>query len=239
MKVDIFIPCFMDQMYPETAMNMVKVLEKCGCDVNYNIEQTCCGQVAFNSGFWDEAKEVGGKFINEFSNANYIIVPSASCSGMIKNYYSELFHNSSLHNEYNNIKQNLYELSDFLVNILKVQDLGASLEGVATYHDSCSALREYKLGNEPRQLLKNVKGLELREMQEVDVCCGFGGQFAAKFEPIAASMVGQKVTNALDTEANYIISTDTSCLMHMESYIRKQGKSMQIMHLADVLASGW
>ena len=126
-----------------------------------------------------------------------------------------------------------------MVNILKVKDIGASLEGVATYHDSCSALREYKLGNEPRQLLEHVKGLTLKEMEEVDVCCGFGGQFAAKFEPIAASMVGQKVTNALDTEANYIISTDTSCLMHMESYIKKQGKSMQIMHLADVLASGW
>ena len=220
-------------------MNMVKVLEKCGCEVNYNIEQTCCGQVAFNSGFWDEAKEVGKKFINEFSNASHIIVPSASCSGMIKNYYSELFHNSSLHNEYKDIKENLYELSDFLVNILKVKDLGASLEGIATYHDSCSALREYQLGNEPRQLLKHVKGLELREMQDVDVCCGFGGQFAAKFEPIAASMVGQKVNHALDTEANYIISTDTSCLMHMESYIKKQGGSIRIMHLADVLASGW
>ena len=220
-------------------MNMVKVLEKCGCEVNYNIEQTCCGQVAFNSGFWDEAKEVGKKFINEFSNASHIIVPSASCSGMIKNYYSELFHNSSLHNEYKDIKENLYELSDFLVNILKVKDVGASLEGIATYHDSCSALREYQLGNEPRQLLKHVKGLELREMQDVDVCCGFGGQFAAKFEPIAASMVGQKVNHALDTEANYIISTDTSCLMHMESYIKKQGGSIRIMHLADVLASGW
>lgn len=229
----------MDQIYPETAMNMVKVLEKCGCEVNYNIDQTCCGQVAFNAGFWDEAKEVGKKFINEFYGCKYIVIPSASCSGMIKNYYSELFHNSSLHNEYKEIKKNLFEFSDFLINVLKVKDVGAQLEGVATYHDSCSALREYNLNNEPRQLLEHVKGLELREMEDVDVCCGFGGQFAAKFEPIAASMVGEKVTNALATKAEYIISTDTSCLMHMESYIDKQGSSIKTMHLADVLASGW
>ena len=239
MIVDIFIPCFMDQMYPGTAENMVKVLEKCGCEVRYNPEQTCCGQVAFNAGFWDEAKEVGVKFINEFSESKYLIIPSASCAGMIKNYYSELFHNSALHNEYNHLKSHTYEFADFLVNVLEKTDIGAKLEGSATYHDSCAALREYGLKNEPRELLSHVKGLELREMKETDVCCGFGGQFAAKFESIASSMVEQKVENALETKADYIISTDSSCLMHIESYAKKKNHKLKIMHLADVLASGW
>jgi L-lactate dehydrogenase complex protein LldE len=123
MVVDIFIPCFVDQLYPNTAMNMVKVLEKVGCDVNYNPEQTCCGQPAFNAGYWDDAKKVGEKFIKEFQNDRYIIAPSASCVGMIKNYYPELFHNSALHNEYKQLAKNIFEFSDFLVNVLKITDV--------------------------------------------------------------------------------------------------------------------
>jgi L-lactate dehydrogenase complex protein LldE len=142
MVVDIFIPCFVDQMYPDAAMNMVKVLEKLDCEVNYNTEQTCCGQPAFNAGYWDQCKEVGEKFIRDFPNNRYIVSPSASCVGMVKNYYPELFHNTVQHNKYKTIQKNIYEFSDFLVNILKVEDVGARFDGVATYHDSCSALRE-------------------------------------------------------------------------------------------------
>ena len=166
MLVDIFIPCFIDQIYPETANNMVKVLEKVGCEVHYNIEQTCCGQPAFNGGFWDDCKEVGQKFIKDFSNDRYIVSPSASCVGMVRNYYGELFHNSALHNEYKQVQKNIYELSDFLLNIMHVTDIGAKLEGIATYHDSCAALRELKVKSEPRILLSKVRGLELREMKE-------------------------------------------------------------------------
>ena len=237
MNVDIFIPCFIDQIYPQTAVNMVKVLEKCGCEVNYNPEQTCCGQPAFNAGFWDEAKEVGEKFIGEFSNSTCIVTPSASCAGMVRNYYSELFHNTSLHSDYKRIRKNMYEFTDFLVNVLKVKDVGASLEGVATYHDSCSALREYGIKKEPRILLENVKGLKLTEMNDVETCCGFGGTFAAKFEPIAVGMVEQKVENALAAKADYIVSTDLSCLMHIDSYVKKNNIPLKIMHIADVLAS--
>ena len=239
MLVDIFIPCFIDQIYPETANNMVKVLEKVGCDVHYNIEQTCCGQPAFNGGFWDDCKEVGQKFIKDFSNDRYIVSPSASCVGMIRNYYGEMFHNSALHNEYKQVQKNIYELSDFLVNILHVTDLGAKLEGVATYHDSCAALRELKIKPEPRILLSKVKGLELRELKDSESCCGFGGTFSVKYESIAVSMADNKVENAMATEAEYLISTDQSCLMHLEGYIKKQNKPMKVMHLADVLASGW
>ncbi len=239
MLVDIFIPCFIDQIYPDVANNMVKVLEKVGCDVHYNIEQTCCGQPAFNGGFWDDCKEVGTKFIKDFSNDRYIVSPSASCVGMVRNYYGELFHNSALHNEYKQVQKNIYELSDFLVNVMHVTDLGAKLDGVATYHDSCAALRELKIKSEPRILLSKVKGLELREMKDTETCCGFGGTFSVKYESIAVAMADNKVENALATESEIIISTDQSCLMHLEGYIKKQGKPLKIMHLADVLASGW
>lgn len=239
MIVDIFIPCFIDQLYPTVGLNMVKVLEKLGCGVNYNPEQTCCGQPAFNAGYWDEARSVGEKFIKEFQNDRYIISPSASCTGYVKNYYPEMFNNSVLHNELKQIKKNLFEFSDFLVNVLKVTDLGASLTGIATYHDSCAALREYGIKREPRALLSKVRGLELREMKDTEVCCGFGGTFSAKFEPIAVGMAEQKVKNAQKVAAEYLISTDMSCLLHIDSYIKQQKNNVKVMHLADVLASGW
>ncbi|MDQ3192480.1 MAG: (Fe-S)-binding protein [Bacteroidota bacterium] len=238
MIVDIFIPCFMDQIYPGTALNMVKILEHVGCRVNYNIEQTCCGQPAFNAGYWDHCKEVGEKFIKEFPEDRYIVTPSASCAGMVKNYYGEMFHNSVLHNDYKQVKKNLFEFSDFLVNVLKITDLGAKLQGVATYHDSCAALREYGIKREPRVLLEKVKGLEIIEMQDVETCCGFGGTFAAKFESISIGMAQQKVDNALATGAKYIVSTDMSCLMHLDTYLKKQNKDIKIMHIVDVLALG-
>ncbi|MBK7850878.1 MAG: (Fe-S)-binding protein [Bacteroidetes bacterium] len=239
MLVDIFIPCFVDQIYPNAALNMIKVLERAGCTVNYNPNQTCCGQPAFNGGYWDQCKEVGEKFIKDFPNDRYIVSPSASCVGMVKNYYPELFHNTVLHNEYKIIQKNIFELSDFLVNVLNVTDIGAKLNGSATYHDSCSGLREIGLKKEPRLLLSKVKGLELREMVDNETCCGFGGTFSVKYESIAVGMAEQKIINAEATNADYIISTDLSCLMHMEGYLQKHGKKMKVLHLADVLASGW
>lgn len=239
MIVDIFIPCFVDQIFPDTAKNMVKILEKLNVGVNYNPEQTCCGQPAFNAGYWDMCKEVGEKFIHDFSNDRYIVSPSASCVGMVKNYYPEIFHNTVLHNEYKSIQKKIYEFSDFLVNVLNVTDLGAKLEGVATYHDACSALRELNIKSTPRTLLSKVKGLELREMNDTETCCGFGGTFSVKFEPIAVGMAEQKIINAEATKAEYLISTDASCLMHIDGYLKKQGKPLKTMHLVDVLASGW
>lgn len=239
MIVDLFIPCFVDQVYPNAAMNMVKVLEKLNVGVNYNTEQTCCGQPAFNAGYWDQCREVGEKFIRDFPNDRPIIAPSASCVGMVKNYYGQMFHNSSLHNQYKTIQKNIYEFSDFLVNVLHVTDVGAKFEGVATYHDACSALRELNIKQAPRTLLNNVRGLELREMNESETCCGFGGTFSVKYEPIAVGMAEQKIINAEATKASYMISTDLSCLMHLDGYLKKQGKHMNVLHIADVLASGW
>lgn len=236
MTVQLFVPCFVDQLYPQTAFNMIKVLERAGCKVSYNPEQTCCGQPAFNAGFWDESKEVCAKFIKDFIPDAPIVAPSASCVGFVKNYYTKLFENSSLHHEATAISKNIFELSDFLVNHLKVTDVGASLEGKATYHDSCAALRECKIKNEPRILLANVKGLELKELEDVETCCGFGGTFAVKFEPISIAMAEQKVEHALATGAEYLISTDLSCLMHLQGYIDNKGYNLKTMHIADVLA---
>jgi len=162
----------------------------------------------------------------------------ASCVGFVRNYYPKLFDNSSHHNEVKDLQKRTFELSEFLVNVLQVDDLGASLLGKATYHDSCAGLRECKIKKEPRQLLSKVKGLELVEMNDVETCCGFGGTFAVKFESISTSMADQKVTNALATGAEYIISTDLSCLLHIDGYIRYKGVKLKTLHLADVLAGG-
>jgi L-lactate dehydrogenase complex protein LldE len=239
MIVDLFIPCFVDQLYPETALNMIKVLERVGCGVNYNHEQTCCGQPAFNAGYWDHCKEVGEKFIKEFQNDRYIVSPSANCPGFVKNYYGEMFQNSVLHNQFRQVQKNMFEFSDFLVNVLKITDLGAKLNGVATFHDSCSGLREYGIHREPRVLLSKVRGLELREMDNTDTCCGFGGMFSVKYENVAVSMAEQKLKAAEAVGAEYIISTDLSCLLHLDGFIKKQGKNIKVMHLIDVLVQGW
>ncbi len=239
MKVQLFIPCFVDQLYPQTAFNMVKVLEKACCEVTYNTNQTCCGQPAFNAGFWDEARDVCSKFIKDFEGADYIVAPSASCVGFVRNYYSKLFENSSQHNNVKDLGKRIYEFSEFLTDVLKIENYGAVLNGKATYHDSCAALRECKIKTGPRTLLSFVKGLELVEMNDVETCCGFGGTFAVKFDAISTGMADQKINNALATGAEYIISTDLSCLMQLDGFIKNKNLPLKTMHLADVLASGW
>lgn len=239
MNVQIFIPCFVDQLYPDTGFNMVKVLEKAGCTVSYNGNQTCCGQAAFNAGYWDDAKPVCQKFLKDFSGSDYIVGPSASCVGFVRNYYNTLFDNSSLHHQVQDMNKRIFEFSEFMTDVLGVDDVGAILEGKATYHDSCAALRECKIKEGPRRLLAKVKGLQLTEMNDVETCCGFGGTFAVKFDAISVGMGEQKVENAMATGAEYLISTDLSCLMHLQGYIKTKGYALKTLHLADVMASGW
>lgn len=238
-KVQLFIPCFVDQLYPETGMNMVKVLEKLGCNVTYNAKQTCCGQPAFNAGYWDEAKSVADKFLNDFSDEGYIVGPSGSCTGYVRNYYDRMFDNSSGHLLSNQVRGKMFEFTEFLTEVLKVDNVGAVLNGKATYHDACGALRECGIKQGPRKLLQNVQGLEIVEMKEAETCCGFGGTFAVKYEPISLGMAQTKVQSALDTGAKYMISTDVSCMMHIQGYINKNKLPIQTLHIADVLASGW
>jgi L-lactate dehydrogenase complex protein LldE len=239
--VDIFIPCFIDQLYPETGMNMVRVLEKLGCEVRYNARQTCCGQVAYNAGYKEECSRVAHKFLQDFSNeeSDYIVSPSASCVGMVRNAYVDIFMATSVFTNYRTLEKKVYEFSEFLVDVLQVTQVpGARLDATVTYHDSCSALRECGIKAGPRLLLANVAGLKLVEMAETETCCGFGGTFAVKFPAISVAMAEQKVSNALAADVEYIVSTDTSCLMHLEAYMKKNGKALKVMHLADVLAQG-
>jgi len=237
LKISLFVPCFIDQCYPGIALQAIQLLEKAGCKVNYNPNQTCCGQPAFNSGYWDEAKEVGTKFLEDFSGAGTVVSLSGSCKGMILNYYNDLFTNSLLHNPCRTLQANIFELSEFLVNKLKFLDFGAELNGKAVYHDSCGALRECGIKSEPRELLKNVKGLELLESPDCEVCCGFGGTFSVKFDGISVAMAEQKVQNAMALGADYIISLDVSCLMHLDGYIQKNQLPIQTLHLTEVLSN--
>lgn len=238
MVVDLFIPCYIDQLYPNTGWNVVKLLEKTGVEVNYNPKQTCCGQPTFNSGFWNESKKLATKFINDFPNDRPIVVPSASCAGYVKNHYPKLFENDAeMLAECERVNRNMMEISHFLIDYMGVTDFGASFPHKVTYHDACSALREYRLKNQPRQLMANVKGLELIEMDENTTCCGFGGTFMVKFVGISTAMTQQKVENALKTGAEYIVSTEASCLMNIQSYITQQNLPIKTIHLADVLAS--
>lgn len=239
MTVHIFIPCFIDQLYPQVGFSMVKVLEKAACDVVYNPNQTCCGQPAFNAGYWEDAKAVCSKFLHDFDTAGYIVCPSASCAGFVKNYYHRLFAGTSEFDRVQQLSKKIFEFTEFLVDVLKIENYGAIFNGTATYHDSCAALRECKIKEAPRKLLSHVKGLQLTEMNEADTCCGFGGTFAVKFDAISVAMADQKINNAKATHAQYIISTDMSCLMHLDGYIQNKGLAVKTVHIADVLASGW
>jgi len=217
---------------------MVKVLNYAGCQVHYNQNQTCCGQPAFNAGFKDEAKAVAEKFIDEFGIEDYIVSPSASCTGYVRNYYSRLFENSALLRKVKALEKRMMEFTEFLTMVLKKEDFGVTLNGKATYHDSCAALRECGIKEGPRKLLSKVKGLELVEMKDNEICCGFGGTFSVKFEDISVAMADQKLQHAMDTGASFIISTDISCLMQLDGRIKNKGLPITTMHIADLLALG-
>jgi L-lactate dehydrogenase complex protein LldE len=238
MTVDLFIPCYIDQLYPTTGWSVVKLLEKAGIKVEYNPQQTCCGQPSFNSGFWNDSKKLAEKFIRDFPHNRPIVVPSASCAGFVKNHYIKLFEgDANMLAECHRLDRQMVELSHFLVDTLQFTDFGASFPHKVTFHDSCSALREYKLKDQPRILLSKVNGLELIEMEETTTCCGFGGTFMVKYVPVSTAMAQQKVENALRTGAEYIVSTEASCLMNVQSYIQKQNLPIKTIHFADILAA--
>jgi len=236
--IDIFIPCFIDQLYPSIGFDMVKVLKAVGCKVNYNTNQTCCGQPGFNVGLWKDAEKVARKFMKDFENANAIVVPSASCVGFVKNNYTKLFDNKEQLSQASSLSNKVFEFTEFLNHYTVVTNLKPIFTGKATYHDSCSALRECNIKAGPRKLLNLVDGLELIELADSETCCGFGGTFSINYEPISTAMLQQKLEAVEQTGADYIISTDASCLLHMEAYIKKQGFTFKTKHIAEVLASG-
>ncbi|MDP4240796.1 MAG: (Fe-S)-binding protein [Bacteroidota bacterium] len=239
-EVQLFIPCYIDQLYPQTGFNTIKVLEKAGCRVHYNPQQTCCGQPAFNSGYWKDTAKLAEKFLRDFNPEMPIVSPSGSCSSfIIHHYHKVLADKPDLLERHTQMKDNIYELSDFLVNTLKTTNLGASFPYKVTFHDSCSALREYGIKEEPRLLLAKVKGLELIEMEESETCCGFGGTFAVKNKAISSAMVEKKVQNALAANVEYLISTEASCLLNINGYCTKNRLPLKGIHIADILANGY
>ena len=230
-QVSLFVTCVVDQFFPSVGLAMADVLERLGYRVAFPDDQTCCGQPAFNSGYRAEARKVAEHFRKVFRDAQYIVVPSGSCTAMIRHHYAELFDDAGP------LSSRVYEFSQFLTAVAKVEDVGARLNGVATYHDSCHALRELKIKSAPRRLLGNVAGLELVEMDAAEECCGFGGTFSVKFPGVSGGMARTKIDSIKRTGASIVVSIDSSCLMQIDGVLRRDGSGVRAMHLAEVLAS--
>lgn len=238
MKIDLFIPCFIDQFNPQTGFNMVKVLEKVGCKVNYNIEQTCCGLPAFNAGQWNEARQVGEKLLGEVTTERNFVCASSACTAMIRNSYDLLFQNSSYHNKFRQLQKRTFELSEFLVDVMKTENLGSTFNEKVVFIDTCTALNGCGIKEQPRKLLKQVEGLELVEITRQDECCGFGGNFSVTNSELSVHMGNKKLNIIVETGVKNVISTDYSCLIHLKSIAEKKEIDLKFLHIADVLASG-
>jgi L-lactate dehydrogenase complex protein LldE len=238
MKVTLFVPCFMNTMYPKVAMSIVAVLERLGHTVRYHDELFCCGQPAFNAGYWDESRTVAGPVVKTLANdgSDAIVIGSGSCGAMLKVFYRDLFANTDLAADAVAVGDNTWEFSDFLVTKLGVTDVGARFPAKVTLHDGCHGLRELHIKQQPRQLLEHVQGLEIIEMRDAEICCGFGGTFSAKFPAISTAMGEVKCANALETNADYIVSNDSSCLMQIQGLLTRQKKPIKTLHLAEILA---
>lgn len=228
-RVSIFVTCIVDQLFPAAGMAMGTVLERLGYAVDFPDGQTCCGQPAFNSGYPDEARAMARHTVGVLAGAEYIVVPSGSCAAMISHHYPELLPGEAL--------PKVHEFSRFLTDVAGVEDVGARFDGVVTWHDSCHALRELKIKDAPRRLLRNVRGLELREMDTAEECCGFGGTFSIKFPGVSGGMARTKIDSILRTGASTVASLDSSCLMQLQGAISRAGLPIRTMHLAEILAA--
>jgi L-lactate dehydrogenase complex protein LldE len=237
MIITLFIPCFVDLMFPRVGISMVQILEKLGHTVDYPEALTCCGQPAFNSGYWDEARAVALPVLERLKKSEAVAIASGSCGAMLKVFYPDLFAGTAHAAAAKELSAKCWEFSDFLVTKLGVTDLGARFPAKVTFHDGCHGLRELHIKKSPRALLAKVRELELIEMQDAETCCGFGGTFAAKFPMISTAMGEVKCASAFETGAEYIVSNDSSCLMHVQGLLDKEGKKLKTIHLAEVLTS--
>ena len=239
MRVSLFVTCLVDQLFPQVGLSSVKILKNLGVEVDFDPAQTCCGQPAFNSGFVDEASRVGRSFLETYKDAGPIVVPSGSCSTMIKVFLPGLFESGSAEwKTAKEIGERTYELSYFLVSVLGRDETGARFPEVVTYHDSCHQLRELGISKEPRQLIGGVEGIDFREMENSNRCCGFGGTFSVKFSDVSAAIGDDKVNWIRDSGARYVISNDISCLMHIDGLLKRAQVPVETMHLAELLAKG-
>ena len=217
---------------------MADVLERLGWQIDFPKGQTCCGQPAFNSGYPEEARTVARHFLDVFADAEYIVVPSGSCTSMVSHHFEDIFEGDAARlAEARRLSARVYEFSRFLLEVAGVEDVGARFDGVVTYHDSCHALRELRVKDGPRRLLSKVQGLTLREMDAAEECCGFGGTFSVKFAEVSGAMARTKIESIRKTEASAVVSIDSSCLMQLQGAIQRAGLPIRTMHLAEVLAS--
>jgi L-lactate dehydrogenase complex protein LldE len=234
MTVTLFIPCFMDALYPRTGISMVEILERLGHTVVCPEEIACCGQPPFNSGYHAETRIIAEPVLEKLAAAEAVVIGSGSCGAMVKKFYPELFKDTSHAELAKSVAARTWEFSDFLVSKLGVTELGAKFPHKVTYHDGCHGLRELGIKTSPRALLGKVAGLQLVEMKD-EICCGFGGTFSAKFPMISTAMGEVKIANAAETGAEYIVSADSSCLMHIQGLLTRQGKPLKTISLAEVL----
>jgi L-lactate dehydrogenase complex protein LldE len=238
MRVGLFVTCLVDSMRPRIGFATIKLLEAAGCEVIVPGQQTCCGQPGYNSGDRKSAEAMALKFLGEFEAFDYVVLPSGSCAGMIRVHYPDLFRNDpALHERFTALGQRTYELTDFLVNIAKLEKVPGNFHGTLTYHDSCSGLRELDVYKQPRVLLTKMSGADLHEMVESTTCCGFGGTFSVKYGELSTRMADNKCRHIVSTHADAIVGGDLGCLLNIEGRLRRIGDhTTRVLHIAEVLS---
>ncbi len=236
MRVGLFVTCLVDLMRPRIGFAALKLLERAGCTVAVPETQTCCGQPGYNSGDRESAKLLARKVLREFADCDFVVAPSGSCSGMIREHYPELFRGEPEYEDFRRLAARTYELTDFLVSRTRLGEVPGSFEGVVTYHDSCAGLREMKVKSQPRQLLARVRGLTLREMDGAEACCGFGGTFSVKFGDISARLADDKCRQVQASGADAVVLGDLGCMLNIEGRLRRMGDhKTRVLHVAEVL----
>jgi len=238
MRVGLFVTCLVDSMRPSIGFATIKLLEAAGCEVIVPKQQTCCGQPGYNSGDRKSAEAMALKFLGEFENFDYVVLPSGSCAGMISVHYPELFRNDlALQQRFTALGKRTHELTDFLVNIAKLENVPGNFKGTLTYHDSCSGLRELDVYKQPRELLAKMPGITINEMVESITCCGFGGTFSVKYGELSTRMADNKCQHIVSTHADAIVGGDLGCLLNIEGRLRRIGDhSTRVLHVAEVLS---
>jgi len=235
--VTLFIQCLVDCLYPEVGEAMVKVLKRLGVSLDYPVDQTCCGQVSFNSGYRREAAAAAKRFIGIFEKADVVVCPSGSCVKMVRSHYPELFKNDPEWLERARaVGRKTYEFTEYLIDVLKVEDIGAAYQGKVTYHDTCSLLRGLGVRDQPRKLIRMVQGVEFVEMKDSDRCCGFGGIFSVNYGDISTAILEEKVRNVIDSGADTLIGCDVGCLMNIQGLLSRKGLPVKTLHIAQLLA---
>ncbi|MBO45240.1 MAG: Fe-S oxidoreductase [Rhodospirillaceae bacterium] len=236
-QVGVFATCLVDLIRPVVGFATVRLLERAGCEVSVPASQTCCGQPAYNSGDNVSAIAIARKVITTFESFDYVVVPSGSCSGTLRKHYPEMFANDpNWAPRAENLSKKTYELTQFLVDVMRISDVSASWRTNVTYHDSCSGLRELGIKSQPRILLQSVEGLTLSEAVEAETCCGFGGLFCVKYGDISDEIVGKKVADIYKTKADMVLGTDLGCLMNIAGKMKRQGSNIEVRHVAEILA---